>query len=235
MNCPPSQRVGSVAASVALVALLSGCVSLPYPGGEWQTAVPVDEWPEPEALPRGECPWTSDTASQPAPEGDPTAMTEAVALDETQFWALIESIPAAPVEADFQAMASDLGGCTLTDVVAFQARLTLALYALDGPENMAWYEENDPSGLGFVSEDLFLYARCAAVLGGRASWEAAVAQQTLDWGDDAPDTYGYAELLLYVALDAAVAQGVTVDDYYDAVGSAVAISFETGSNTDRWG
>jgi hypothetical protein len=229
---------GPLAASTALAlsVLLLGCSAYASPFDGWATATPVDEWPDDEGPPVGECPWDRTAVASPAPAsgGDPVAATESNALDPALFWPLIETIPPAPQPADFDAVSSALGGCSLDDIVAFHARLTLALYDLDGPENLAWFEENDPSGLGFVSDDVFLYARCASVLGGEENWRRAVADRTLAWGTDAPDLEGNAEFLLYVAYYAARAQGVTGEDYYDAVGAAVPISFESGSNTERW-
>jgi hypothetical protein len=39
---------------------------------------------------------------------------------------------------------------------------------------LVWYQENDPSGLGFVSDDTFLYARCDAIVAGRERRAAAI-------------------------------------------------------------
>lgn len=186
----------------------------------------------------GECPWTSDGSA--APEADdgirtPHEATEAIALPEAEFWQLVESIPAAPAAEDFQVASRGLAGCSIGEIVAFDARLTLALYDLDGPENLAWFEENDPLAIGFASDDAFLYARCASVLGGQESWASAVEGGTLDWGQDEPDVDGLAEYLLSVALDAALAQGLTEDEYLDLQFGAIPLSYESGSNKDRWG
>lgn len=221
-----------VFASLALVVTLSGCAS-----GSWTEAASTPyEQPPPVAL--GECPWSPGATPppiEPADNADPVALTEAIAMPEDRFWDLIESIPDLPEQGDFERVASSLAGCAAADLVAFEARLTLALYALDDPQSADWYEQNDPSGLGFVSDDTFLYARCATVLGGRASWSDAVAQKTLDWGSDSPDLSGSSEYLLYLGLDAALAQGTDPYDYYDEVYSAIPISYETGSNSELWG
>jgi hypothetical protein len=186
----------------------------------------------------GECPW--DSAGTTAPAADdgqrpPREAVEAVALPDEQFWMLIESIPASPQESDFAAASNSLAGCSLGEIVGFDARLTLALYDLDGPENLAWFEQNDPLGLGFASDDAFLYARCASVLGGRGSWAAAVEGGTLDWGQDEPDVDGLAEHLLWIGLDAAIAQGLTEEEYLDLQFGAIPLSYESGSNKDLWG
>lgn len=225
-------------AALFAILLLSGCVPLLPSEPDWQSAQQgaPEDFEEPQAVAVGECPWPKDSAvDETAAVGvDPVAVTEALALDEDRFWGLVEMIPSRPREADFEATSSALAGCPLDDIVAFDARLALSLYLLDGPENLAWYEKNDPLQLGFVSDDTFLYARCATVLGGRESWSAAVDEQTLAWGDDQPDVDGYSELLLYVALEAARAQGMTMDEYFETSFSAIPVSPETGSNTERW-
>ncbi|MFT4284852.1 MAG: DUF4240 domain-containing protein [Protaetiibacter sp.] len=219
-------------ASIALTA----CAADLSPLDGWETAIPVDEWPDEPGPPIGQCPWEATGRPSTAPPGgdDPVTVTEAAALPPELFWPLVESVPSEPSRSDFDEVSSALAGCPFSDVVAFEARLTLALYELDGPENLAWFEANDPGGLGFASDDVFLYARCATVLGGEENWRQAVADRTLAWGTDAPDLEGAAESLLYVAYYAARAQGVPGEEYYDAVDAAGLISYETGSNEDRW-
>jgi hypothetical protein len=231
-------RALTAAVSLSVLAL-SGCVVLP--GGPWQTATPLDaeEWgsaPAGSAV-VGDCPWEPTPVPSPsvAAVDDPLATTEAVALDPERFWLLVESLPPMLEESDFQRAAGELAGCGMDDVIAFEARLTLALYALDGPDNLAWFEANDPNGLGFASDDVFLYARCATVLGGETAWERAVAEHTLEWGEDPPDVNGWAELLLYVSWDAAGALGLTVQEYIDLLSERIPLSYETGSNADLWG
>lgn len=217
-----------------IVVALSGCAS---PLGEWQSSkdsVVVVE--EDAALAVGACPWSgSAPAGVVTPELSDVEATEAIALDENLFWSAIESIPDRPDAADFDLLSSSLAGCPLADLVAFEARLALVLYSLDGPKNFAWYEENDPTGFGFVSDDTFLYVRCATVLGGRDNWRDAVLEGTLEWGDDSPDLEGTSEFLLYVAAYAAEAQGIDVQTWYSEVLQPVTVSYETGSNVNLWG
>lgn len=156
-------------------------------------------------------------------------------MPEDEFWSLIESMPSDPRDEDFSQLSTTLEDCGIDLLVSFEARLTLALYALDGPDNLDWFTLNDPSHFGYVSDDGFLYARCAAVLGGKESWSKAVLDHTLDWGADAPDLDGRSELLLYVGADAASAQGIDVGDYYETAYSEIGISYESGSNTALWG
>jgi len=222
-------------ASVVLVsvsALLAGCTLVPP-----QDEVSDSGSPE-KAAAVGECPWESDGSAAPAADDGtrtPREATEAIALSDERFWQLVESIPAAPQAPDFEEASRSLAGCSMGEIVGFDARLTLALYDLDGPENLAWFEQNDPLGLGFASDDAFLYARCASVLGGQESWASAVEQGTLDWGQDEPDVDGVSERLLWLALDAALAQGLTEDEYLDLQFDAIPLSYESGSNKDRWG
>jgi hypothetical protein len=230
------------AGGFGLVALLSGCVvvPLPPPGDEWHTVSPEElgSWgdePAGEAV-IGVCPWTASELATPTPaepSEDARAATEAIALPEEQFWELVESIPDRPTYVEFQLAAGALAGCGLSAVTGFQARLTLVLYDLDGAANHAWFVENDPDHLGYVSEDTFLYARCATVLAGRAIWERSVADETLEWSDDSLHESGNSELLLYVSGDAAGAHGLTLNEYFELL-DGIQLSYETASNAERW-
>lgn len=216
---------------MSVAALLTGC-TLVSPAPEESRSAP------PEESVVGECPWESaGTPAPPADEGQaaPRAATEAVALPEEQFWKLIESIPPVPTDADFAAASNSLAGCSLGEIVGFDARLTLALFELDGPRNLAWLEQNDPLGAGFASDDSFLYARCASVLAGRESWSSAVSAGTLEWGEDEPDVDGISEHLLWIGLEAARAQGLTEDEYLELQFDVIPLSYESGSNKELWG
>ena len=228
--------VGAVVAVFALASCATGTDSIDSLDGEWMTATP-GEWEDPPAPPIGDCPWASEErpVATLQPDLDPAAATTATALESDRFWGLIESIPSAPTADDFTEAASQLAGCPLADIIAFESRLVLSLWTLDGPENATWFEQNDPLGLGFASDDTLLYARCATVLGGRDAWQRAVDEQTLEWGDDAPDLDGAGEYLLYLAWDAALAQGLTSEEFSELRETAIAISAETGGNAQRWG
>jgi len=223
-------------------ALLSGCVLIPFVGAPSTDAVGQDELDPSADQPAGngsigECPWAFPTATatptMPTGSVDDRAATEALALGEDEFWMLVDSIPQNPSEADFLAAASALAGCGLPAVASFDARLALALSDLDGPENLAWFEDHDPLGLGFVSGDVFLYARCATVLAGRDVWTRAVEERTLEWSDDTLHESGMSELLLYITWDAAGAHGLSVDELFELT-SGTRISYESGSNVERW-
>jgi hypothetical protein len=216
-----------------LALVLAGC--LPSAVVPHASDLPEEESPPPVAI--GTCPWPVEEtpATPPTTAADPVAATEAIALDAEAFWGVIESIPDLPAPDDFGTVSSALAGCPVEDIIAFDARLTLALYALDGPENLAWYEKYDPMGLGFVSDDTFLSARCATVLAGRETWANAIHGGTLDWGPDSPDLDGMGEFLLYVGMDAANAQGIDWEEYLGTSYEAIPLSYESGSNTGLWG
>jgi hypothetical protein len=235
-------RAFELVAAMTLAFGLAGCSAvLPSqgvvtPGSDDVTGSAAEQ--APAQLQVGRCPWATPRTSSNAPTADqatdPVAATEAIALDEDDFWKVIESIPDLPTDADFRSISSKLAGCSFDDIVAFDARLTIALYALDSPKAADWYAANDPSGLGLVADDDFLYFRCEAVLAGYDTWQRDAAQQILDWRPDSPDLTGVSEDLLYVGLDAARAQGVADDDYFNRLFERVPISYETGSNPTYW-
>lgn len=158
--------------------------------------------------------------------------TEAIALTAEEFWALVESVPDDPAIAEFERLSAELSERGENAVAGFHAALTLALFDLDGRANHAWFVANDPAGLGFVSEDVFLYARCATVLAGREIWERSCANQTLEWRDSTLHESGISEMLLEVAPQAAELLGI--EDWWDLSFRLVPLSYETGSNAARW-
>jgi hypothetical protein len=166
--------------------------------------------------------------------GDDRDVTEAIAQPEAEFWTLIETVPDDPADDDFSRVAQGIVREGIEGVLAFQARLTLALYDLDGRANHAWFVEHDPMHFGFVSEDVFLYARCATVLAGREIWARAVVDQTLEWRDASLHESGASEMLLGVAPSAAEALGVTNEAWFELAFTRIPISYETGSNAARW-
>lgn len=154
-------------------------------------------------------------------------------MPEDDFWALIELLESSTEPDKVEALTSALAATDLASVIAFDARLTLALHQLDSLCRAQWYEANEPTGFGFVSDDVFLYARADTVAAGRETWQEAADTQTLPWGDVDPTTGG-GELLLYVPFDAAERLGYTLDEYFAEVGDAFTLSYETGSNASGW-
>ncbi|MBU1587017.1 MAG: DUF4240 domain-containing protein [Actinobacteria bacterium] len=210
--------------------VLSGCALTGPLGGSTRAATtPPEESAQPVGV--GTCPWPDPYVPTAATSSDPVAAAEALALPEDRFWDLLSTVPGVADKADFDAVSSALAGCARSDLIAFEARLTLALYALDGERNFDWIVDNDPAGLHFATEDSFLYSRCATIMAGRETWRHAVENGTLEWG---ADVTGSSEWLLFVGLAAAEAQGIDVDDYYDEVFGSIPISYETGSNTELW-
>jgi len=211
--------------------LLAGVVlaTLAACGAPAPVESPAPVAPPPGAAAVGECPWEPGTAPEAPASGTLVERVEAVALAADDFWGLVETLPESAEPTDFTAMSTALAGCGLDDVLAFEARLTLALYALDSRTARDRYEQSDPDGPGTVSDDVFLYARADTVLAGRAAWERAVAEHTLE-RRDAPSRLG--EYLLYVSWDAAVALGLTTDEYLDELVARIPLSYESGSNPE---
>lgn len=162
---------------------------------------------------------------------DAAAAVEAVALDEDAFWDLIEGSPGIEDDPDLEGLAAGLAELGADAIAGFEARLTLALWALDSRAAHEWLVEHDPDGLGDVSDDLFLHARCAVVLRGREAWDEAVREQAIPWGDD-PEAIGAAEALLYVSDAAARLAGA--DAVLRAARARIPVSYEMGSNTALW-
>ncbi len=159
------------------------------------------------------------------------AQTLDVAMAEDEFWELIDVLGGRSAHSDFARLIGALEDRPAEDLVSFNARLTLALYALDDECHLRAYEEDDPSGIGFVSSDVFLYARADTVTAGREYWEEAIAGGRLPWGDVTP---GAGEALLFAALDASRTHGMDEYELWNLEDEAFALSYESGSNPDGW-
>ena len=171
--------------------------------------------------------------ASPAPPDTNVQQAETVAMPEVEFWSLIAELNGSNAPAGYTALSAKLAQRPLTELIAFEARMTISLYTLDDECRSAWYSKNDPTGLTFVADDDFLYARADTVSAGRAVWDDAVQNDTLPWGDNG-ETTGSGESLLYVAMDAAKLQGTTDDEWFARVRKTFELSYETGSNPAGW-
>jgi hypothetical protein len=175
--------------------------------------------------------------STPNPTATPdpnVALTESIAMPSDEFWAYIDLLGGTNDPEGYDLVSAELAKTDLDTILAFEARLTLSLYALDSDCRAQWYLENEPMQFGFVSDDVFLYARGDTASAGRATWEEAVAENTLPWGGSDPTT-GYGEYVLGVGYRAAELIGVPFDDFLDLKWETIPLSFETGSNSSGWG
>lgn len=155
-------------------------------------------------------------------------------MESDEFWSYIDVLGGSNSSEGYELLAIELATTDLETIVAFDARMTLALYALDSDCRAQWYLLNEPMQFGFVSDDVFLYARGDTVSAGRATWEEAIATQTLPWGGSDPWTGG-GEGVLSIGLRAAEIRGVPFEEYLDLRFASIPLSYETGSNRPGWG
>ena len=144
--------------------------------------------------------------------------------DDT-FWALIAKLDwsqAGDDDAVVEPAVSALAALPDAAIVEFEETLAQKLYALDG---RAWARESGSIWKGEpdrVSEDEFLYARCAVVANGKASYEAVLATPAL-----MPKDLEF-ESLLYVAGTAFERRT------HQPLDTETEVSWETFSNEDGW-
>jgi hypothetical protein len=170
-----------------------------------------------------------DAAATPSPD---VAKTESVAMPEDRFWSLIDMLHHSLKQSAFDRVSRVLSTGPMSDVVGFDARMTLDLYALDSACRVEWYGRHDPEGLGFPLDDDFLYFRCSTIIAGRQNYEVAASTQTLPWGDVSTDDDG--ESLLYIGITAAEMKGWSDDRFSDYEGARIPLSYETASNPQGW-
>lgn len=154
-------------------------------------------------------------------------------MPETQFWNLISELHGSNSDSAYRRLTVQLESLTTTQILGFDARMTIDLYELDDQCRAKWYSKRDPSGLGFVADDDFLYFRADTVTAGEAVWREAATTDTLPWGTTDAVT-GDGENLLYVGLDAAHARGISNDKWIDLESKLYPLSYETGSNPAGW-
>ncbi|GAA4668425.1 DUF4240 domain-containing protein [Frondihabitans cladoniiphilus] len=152
--------------------------------------------------------------------------TSKLALPDDLFWDLIDVLGGQVDEDSLGALRDALAALSEDQLLGFHAALTVKLHDLDTAKAHEWMRENDEAAdeLG-VSDDVFLYARAATVAAGTAVMERAEGDGTVFLEEDDP---GSAEALLYVAEEAADQAG------YDIDFASIALSYETGSNTEGW-
>lgn len=98
-------------------------------------------------------------------------------MDDGRFWEIISLLNLEAGEEDpLEKVAERLAREKVSDIRAFEERLALALHRLDTRDHAMHTGESayDPRAAYFPA-DTFLYARCAAVAGGRDLYEAALA------------------------------------------------------------
>jgi hypothetical protein len=124
-----------------------------------------------EAAPKPSAPPKAKAAAKGGPKAD--------SMPEDRFWdliALLDWDEAGDDDAVLEPLVARLAAGDEKDIFAFDDTLSGKLSALDGE---AWaraigkfaYKDGGKK----FSPDLFLYARCAAVIAGRAAYEAALA------------------------------------------------------------
>jgi uncharacterized protein DUF4240 len=138
-------------------------------------------------------------------------------IGEDEFWQLVKTLGRNADDDDFDRLVARLASRPEADITGFADRLAAALWALDTPAHHA--------AAGTASDDVFLYIRCAAVVGGRRTYDRVLRRPATlrKFADDE------AELLLTVAERA----------YERATGSLweheTPVSYETGGNAAAWG
>lgn len=149
-------------------------------------------------------------------------------LTRDAFWDLIGTLGGTVDEERAQTLTVRLTERAPGDIVAFADPLAQALYELDSPQHAAQLvidptADDEPMSM---SDDLFLYARCAVVAAGRRTFDRVLADPSQLAGSW-PVFDG--EFLLGVAPQAY--QAATGEDY----DHESPVSYETGTNAALWG
>lgn len=220
-----------IATAVVLAATLSGCTQPPRLLNKLPEQTHAAQCRSNVPGHAGAVPLPTPTSKFDRATAREVTEADAVAMPEDEFWQLIDTLHGSVSDAAFHRLRAALEARPVADLVAFEARLDLALYALDDECRVDWYDRHDPTGLGDLADDDFLYVRTDTVAAGRAVWEDANTHDTLPWGTvDAADDDG--EELLYVAAEAGHHSGISGDDLADMV--PFDDLYETATNPAGW-
>jgi hypothetical protein len=148
-------------------------------------------------------------------------------MEEEQFWALMEIFEGRPEicsDVPYARLQEELARRAPDEIVGFEYRLASLLYRLDRRDLAEIPAVDWP---GELSNDGFLYARCAVVVAGKASYYEVLSDPSKFVRFTSAEA-GHAELVLDVAGRA----------FADATGSEweyiAPVDYETGSNMDGW-
>lgn len=165
-------------------------------------------------------------------ESDPDVTDAlAVAMHEAEFWSLIDELHGGNEEEDIARLTRVLAERPVEDLIGFDARLALTMYALDDQCHLVAFRDGDRWDGSWVDGDAFVYARADTIAAGRQAWESALAEGHLDAGETSPMS---GELLLYVTLDASMMQGMDELELWDLEDEQFSLSYESGSNPTGW-
>lgn len=149
-------------------------------------------------------------------------------MTDDDFWALIGGLHGKADPEGIAALTEDLSHGPADRITSFAEHLAVALYALDTRERMSQPVRDTadgPESPAFpLSNEVFLYARCAVVAAGREVWQQVLGQpaamsNTWDLG---------AEELLYIA-PVAFEHKTGSDWTY-----RTSVDYQTGSNEAGW-
>lgn len=222
-----TSRRGRIASATALLAVLAvtGCAGATPVGAP--TPPPVPSSTEVAVIP------IPDTTNWPEELAAAYAETTRLALDEAAFWDVIAGFEGQASFERAEVVSASLSTLTGPELIAFDARLTLALFHLDGADFMTWYGQNDPLSVqfgGYVSEDVFLYARGAVVAAGPEAYATAIETRTFPVFDED----GSGEAVLSLTWSAAELAGLDPEAWFAERFALIPLSYETGSNSPAW-
>lgn len=150
-------------------------------------------------------------------------------VPDPEFWSLIRSLDGSVSPAGIDRLVITLATRGEASIFRFAEDLAEALYSLDTPphaEQAVLDAEDDDDAPGSMSDDVFLYARCAVVAAGSAVWERVRSDPALLAGRWPLYDAEHLTTVAPLAYEQAVDGGAW--DYETRV------SYETGSNHDAW-
>ncbi|MFF0476472.1 DUF4240 domain-containing protein [Streptomyces sp. NPDC004284] len=153
-------------------------------------------------------------------------------MNESEFWEIIETSTDADASIHCGTISARLADRSPSEITAFADALAESLFRLDlkiladTPVKGAVSRSGRPVPL---SEDGFLYARCAVILAGRKAYEEILADPAgADFSPYTSDEAAAAEELLEAA---PTAFGRVTGTEWEHVEP---FDYETGSNEDGW-
>lgn len=150
-----------------------------------------------------------------------------MALSDQEFWGFIRSLNGTIDQSSAAVLATRLSVETPAKIIAFAEKLAELLYAIDSLERAEQHVSDQTVGEDSftMSDDLFLYARCAVVAAGTETYQRVLNDPAAMEGHWAVFD---GECLLTVVPEAW--EEVTGQEW----DHETRVCYETGSNSDRW-
>jgi hypothetical protein len=151
-------------------------------------------------------------------------------LEDAEFWALIDALGGHPEVQDdqpYEELTTELARGPVERILDFAETLAYKLYQIDRRDLAETPVSDEDGSGGRLSDDGFLYARCAVVVAGASTFAAVLRDGSVFQSFVSPEA-AHAESILDVP---STAYKRLTGEEWDHIEE---YDYETGSNSEWW-